>query len=146
MTKLTALLIGILLTLVLAASVSAKAYAIPGLQIQPQSVGFGRQVVGACNTETLAGCKLKTVTLTNTGSMSISISGIEFSTAPRPFDDIAYGLDRQTCIGTLAPGASCIIRFTATPTITGKVKGEVRISRSDQFDVIGRIPVRSTGI
>jgi hypothetical protein len=71
--------------------------------LSPSSLSFGDQQVG---TQSAA----RTVTLTNTGTLGMSISSIA----------TAGDFSRTTtCAATLTPGASCTIAVTFSPTATG---------------------------
>lgn len=138
MNKLTALLLGTLLT----AALAAPAFASDGLRLAPRSVSFGRQVIGTCQGESLVDCKLRTLTITNTTDAPLTISSIGFRDTPAPTGDIAFELASNTCVTTLEPGESCAIRFTAFPLTTGRVAGEIRIFGASLLTVIA---VRTTG-
>src|SRR5262249_24858375 len=59
------------------------------------------------------------LTLTNSGNASLNISGITIS---------PLFTERDTCIPTVAPGASCDIGVTFTPHGTGTFTGTLSIS------------------
>ena len=78
------------------------------LTVTPTSLSFGNQVIY----ETSAA---KTVTLTNSGTTSVTISSITASTN--------FAISPNTCGATLAAGAKCKVGVTFTPTVVGAVAG-----------------------
>jgi len=78
------------------------------LTVSPTSLSFGNQVIN----ETSAA---KTVTLTNTGATSVTISSITVSAN--------FAISSSTCGATLAAGAKCKVGVTFTPTVLGAVAG-----------------------
>jgi len=86
--------------------------------VTPASVNFGSVVVNTTSA-------VKTVTLKNTGKVSISISSFTVA-AGTPFAIAAS--PSTTCTGTLAAGASCIIGLTLTPATTGAQTGSLTIA------------------
>jgi len=85
----------------------------PAVTLSPNSLNFGKQPVGTTSAP-------KTVTLTNSGTAYLSVSQIT-----------ASGDFKQTnnCVGiAIAPGESCTINVTFTPTAKGARKGEVAIT------------------
>jgi hypothetical protein len=81
--------------------------------ISPASLSFGNQVIN----ETSAA---KTVTLTNTGATSVTISSITASAN--------FAISSKTCGATLAAGAACKVSATFTPTALGAVTGTLAFS------------------
>jgi len=86
------------------------------VQLSPLSLNFGNQTVG-----TTSGRKI--ITLTNKGTVTLSISGIAI-TGTNP-GDFAEG---DNCGTSLAAGASCSIAVTFTPTTTGPRSANVSVS------------------
>jgi hypothetical protein len=84
----------------------------PVVSLSSGSLTFGSQVL---NTASVA----QTVTLTNTGTASLSITSIV------PSGDYA---DTATCAATLAAGSNCTINVTFTPTVTGTRTGAITIT------------------
>jgi Abnormal spindle-like microcephaly-assoc'd, ASPM-SPD-2-Hydin len=88
----------------------------PGATLSPTSLSFGLQLR---NTTSAA----KTVTLTNTGNATLTISNYSFTgTNPTNF------AQTHTCGSTLAPGTSCTIRVTFTPSGTGSRSATLNVS------------------
>lgn len=83
----------------------------PSVEIYPKSVIFGSQVLGSTSSAHI-------VSLTNTGSANLVISGIAVS------GDFAQ---TNTCGSSVAAGGSCTISVTFTPTLTGQRTGTVTI-------------------
>jgi len=100
------------------------------VELSPATVDFGDQSVGTRSAP-------QTITLKNTGSGALSISGMGISGAD--FDDFAY---TTTCDSSLAANASCLIHVTFKPEATGS-----RQASLDVFDGGGGSPqhVKLTG-
>ena len=64
----------------------------------------------------------KSITLTNSGTATLNISGITAS------GDFAIKTVKTSCGSTVAPGASCAIKVTFTPTQVGIRTGQVTIN------------------
>jgi hypothetical protein len=91
----------------------------PIVSLSPTSLGWGKVLVGVTSAA-------KKVTLTNTGTATLDISNISAS------GDFALGTVKKTklvtpCVngGTVAAGASCIVKVTFTPTQTGTRNGDL---------------------
>ena len=90
--------------------------AAPAVSLSPTSLAFGNQVV---NTASAA----KTVTLTNTGTAALTITGYSFTgTNPTNFSQT------HTCGATLAAGANCTISVTFTPSTTGALSASLAVA------------------
>jgi hypothetical protein len=77
------------------------------VSILPSSVNFTSQLVGT-SSQPLA------VTVANTGNGALLISSITFSGAnPTDF------LESDTCKGTIAPAANCVVNLTFKPSLVG---------------------------
>ena len=85
------------------------------VQLSPTSLNFGNQPVG---TKSLA----KRITLSNKGSVAVSISSISVTGANA--GDFAQ---TNTCGTSVAAGASCSIRVTFTPSAKGKRMASVSV-------------------
>jgi len=83
----------------------------PVLVLSATSLDFGTQVVGTTSAA-------QTVTLSNTGVLALTITGISAS------GDFAQ---TNNCGNSLAIGASCTISMTFTPSATGPRSGSVSI-------------------
>jgi hypothetical protein len=95
----------------IAASGTAVA-ASPAVSLSPASLTFASQTVGTTSSA-------QTITLTNTSSGSLSISGI---TASGDFSQT------NNCGSTLAASASCSISVIFTPTASGTRSGAISVS------------------
>jgi Bacterial Ig-like domain (group 3)/Cep192 domain 4 len=84
----------------------------PAVTFTPTSLSFTQQLVGAKSAA-------KPVTLKNSGTGALTISSI-----------VAVGNFSQTnnCPASLASGLTCTISVSFTPSITGKVLGEVTVT------------------
>jgi YVTN family beta-propeller protein len=78
------------------------------VKLSPTSLSFGNQVINTTSTA-------KTVTLTNSGTVPLSISNIAVSGS--------FAILSKTCGTTLAVGAKCTVKVTFTPTVLGKLTG-----------------------
>jgi len=83
----------------------------PVASVSPASLAFSSQVQGAASTA-------KTVTVLNSGTGPMQVSSV---TASAPFSQT------NTCTASLAPGASCTISVTFTPTAIGSFTGSLTI-------------------
>jgi uncharacterized repeat protein (TIGR01451 family) len=84
----------------------------PVVDVTPTSLDFGNQRVGTASTA-------RSVTLTNTGTAPLTITAITAG------GDFAH---TTGCAASLAPGASCTIDATFTPSTTGTRSGTLSIS------------------
>jgi hypothetical protein len=84
----------------------------PTVLLSPSSLTFSSQKVGSTSSA-------QTVTLTNTGTADLTVTGIAAS------GDFA---ETDTCPGTIAAGNSCSINVTFTPTAAGARTGAVTIT------------------
>ena len=84
----------------------------PVVSLSPSSLSFGLQEVGTSSAP-------QSVTLANTGNVSLSISSITAS------GDFA---ETTTCGGAVLAGASCTISVTFTPTAMGTRTGAVTVT------------------
>jgi hypothetical protein len=91
----------------------------PAVSLSPTSLSWGKIALGASGAA-------KKVTLTNTGNATLNLTGIATS------GDFALTTVKATktvipCVsgGTVAAGASCVIKVTFTPTETGTRTGAV---------------------
>ena len=80
--------------------------------LSPQSLDFGSQAVGTRSSA-------KTVTLSNTGSGPLAITGI--SVSPSFFSQ------QNNCASSLAAGASCTIGIRFAPTLKGMLVGSLTV-------------------
>jgi hypothetical protein len=84
-------------------------------KVSPSTLSFGNQNLGTAS-------KVKTLTLTNTGTAALNINSI-----------VASGDYSQTngCPGTLIANATCTISVTFAPSFTGKRSGYVTVNDTD---------------
>ncbi len=97
--------------------------------ISPGALSFGNQLVGTTGAA-------QSLTLTNTGNISITISGITIS------GDFAQ---TNACGSTLSPGAACIISVTFTPTTRFSRAGVLSI-QSNATPPAPNVSLSGTGI
>src|SRR5207244_11712097 len=86
--------------------------------LSPTSLTFTNELVGTKSTG-------KTVTVTNSTALSLSISKIAASG-----NFAAAGSGATPCGGSLAAGAKCTMSVSFSPTINGVIKGAVTITDS----------------
>jgi hypothetical protein len=86
------------------------------IQLAPAGVNFGTQPVG---TKSLP----KTITLTNKGSVAVSISAIAIAGI-----NVSDFAQTHTCGKSVAAGASCFIKVTFKPTAMGKRTAQLSLS------------------
>jgi len=84
--------------------------------VSPASVTFPSQTVNATSTAIA-------VTLSNTGTAALAISGVGISGA-----DAAEFTQTNTCGSTLAAGANCLVNVSFTPTATGARSAQLQIT------------------
>jgi hypothetical protein len=81
----------------------------PAVTLSPSSLTFGTQLRGTTS-------PAQNVTLTNTGTASLTITGIRPS---------AYYSETNNCQSSLAAGASCTISVTFNPAANGTITGTI---------------------
>ncbi len=86
------------------------------IQLTPSSENFGNQPIG---TKSLP----KTITLSNKGSVTVSIISITVAGA-----DASDFAQTNTCGSSVAAGASCFIKVTFTPTVSGARSASISVS------------------
>jgi hypothetical protein len=88
----------------------------PAMTLNPTSLSFGSRQIGTTSAP-------QTVTLTNSGTAALTISGITLTgTNPGDF------AKTTTCGSSLAAAASCAINITFTPTATGSRSATLQIA------------------
>ena len=93
--------------------------AVPGISIAPAALVFGAQTVNTISA-------LQSVIVTNTGFANLNLTGI---TASAPFSRIPLALATPPdCGATLAPGSSCQIGVSVSPTAVGAITGLITIA------------------
>lgn len=85
----------------------------PGIGFSSTSLDFGGQTAS-----TTSAAKL--VTVTNTGTASLIITAVTGTGD--------FGVSGAACVTTLAPGGTCVVSVTFTPTTTGIRRGSVAIT------------------
>lgn len=94
------------------APVTVTVSQVPTMTISPISLAFGNQILNSTSTP-------QTVTVTNTGTVPVTVSG--FSTN----GDFTQA---NNCGATLAPGVVCTASVSYTPTVRGPESGNLTIS------------------
>jgi subtilase family serine protease len=103
----------------------------PAVTLTPTSLTWGKVFVG-----TTKGPKV--VTLTNSGTATLNISGLAVS------GDFALVTGAKPCGGALAVGKACKIRVTFTPTAVGTRTGDVTIT-DNAPNSPQQVPLTGTG-
>ena len=98
--------------------------------LSPTSLSFGNQAVATTSAA-------RTVTLTNTGSIALAISGVAI--------DGDFAVSANTCGTTLAVGAKCTIRVTFTPTQLGPATGTLTLT-DNADDSPQTVPLSGNGV
>lgn len=89
--------------------------AAPAMGLSPYNLTFGNEAIGTTSSP-------QTVTLTNTGGTTLSISSMSFSGS-----NAGDFTQNNTCDTSVAPGASCNIVFLFTPAASGSVTAWLEI-------------------
>jgi FG-GAP-like repeat/Cep192 domain 4/HYDIN/CFA65/VesB-like, Ig-like domain len=105
----------------------------PAASIAPSLADFGNAAIGSVNGP-------QTITLTNTGKLTLTISSITLS-GPQSSDFT----QTNTCGSSLATGASCTFSVTFTPTAAGLRGGSIQIA-DNAFNSPQVINLRGTGV
>jgi hypothetical protein len=112
----------------------------PTVTVSPTSLTWNTVVVGATGAA-------KAVTLTNTGTVTLSISSITTS------GDFALTTSTKPCGSTLAAGKSCKIEVTFTPTAVGTRTGTLTLTDNSPsspqtvaLSGVGGAPVKLTPV
>ena len=105
----------------------------PGVSLSSASVTFGNQSTGTTSAA-------QNVTLTNSGSQTLTISTIAVTGTNST--DFAQ---TNNCPANLAPGAGCTISITFTPTTTGTRLAAITISDNAPASSTDHLPHRNGG-
>jgi len=89
-------------------------HAVPGAALSPTHLTFGSQTVGTTSPS-------QTVTLTNTGIGSLTITGITSNNGD-------FVVQTNGCGATLASGASCAVAVTFAPSSAGDASGTLTVT------------------
>jgi len=85
----------------------------PAITVTPTSLNFGTRLPEETHPLT------KSVTVTSSGSAPLVISGVVVNDTTHPGAAGDYSVNASDCLGTTAPGASCVIRVTFRDTRVG---------------------------
>jgi IPT/TIG domain/Cep192 domain 4 len=105
----------------------------PALSFSPASVAFGNQVLGTSSST-------QTVSLTNSGTATLNLSGITITGANS--GDFS---DTTTCGSTLSPSSTCNIVVTFSPAATGPRSASISVA-DDAAGSPQTIPLTGTGV
>jgi YVTN family beta-propeller protein len=104
--------------------------ALPVVTLSPTSLKFGNQAVNTTSA-------VKKVTLTNTGTVLLTISNIAASAY--------FAISANTCPGTLAAGAKCTVSVTFSPTVLGALTGSLTFT-DNAADSPQTVALSGTGV
>jgi hypothetical protein len=128
-------------------------FAVDGLRVKPPIGAYGAIEVGSCDLITYAGCEIKTFTLQNVGSETVSIGGYGIEDLDPANAALVSGeateCGRLPLIGgywALAPGSSCTISVAFATVTKGRVEAELHVWFTDQFSPLAVIPLAGVGI
>ncbi len=94
----------------------------PAVTLSPTSLSFGNVNVGTTST-------LPSITLTNTGNQTLTISSVNIDpTVGTPSDFALSGSNTCKTVGALQPNANCTITVSFTPASQGGAIGQVDIA------------------
>ncbi|MGZ8431904.1 MAG: choice-of-anchor D domain-containing protein [Candidatus Deferrimicrobiaceae bacterium] len=112
---------------------------VPNIGVSPASVDFGRIDVGNSSTSE--------VTLSNTGTANLSVSGIALSGSAAYSQDLSGGSNPcGSATPTIAPAGSCTIEVTFEPTADGGPFGAtVTVSSNDPDTPNAAVSLTGTG-
>lgn len=106
----------------------------PAITFSPLAVAFGNQTVSTTSAQ-------QTITITNSGNASMTISGINITGT-----NVGDFAQTNNCPGTLAAGLSCLAQVTFTPTITGARSANFNVSDSVPDGHPDIVPMTGTGV
>jgi hypothetical protein len=112
------------------ASPSAELFETTFANVSPVSLTFGSQSTGTTSAS-------QTITLTNTESTTVNITRVAIGGT-----NVSDFAETDNCLGSVAPGASCSIIVTFTPTAAGSRVGSVLIANNSNLLYV---PLSGTG-
>lgn len=87
----------------------------PAASVDPSAIDFGSQVTGTAS-------GVRTVTVTNTGSAQLAVSGVAVGAGP-------FAVPADGCTGAVvAPGSSCTFGVSFAPSVVGPASASVSIA------------------
>jgi hypothetical protein len=89
-------------------------------QVSPATLSFGPEPTSTLGLP-------QTITVTNTGNASLTISGLTFAGA----DDNDFLIGSSSCLGTVAPSASCQLTVRFAPSAGGTRAAALEIASDD---------------
>jgi hypothetical protein len=98
-------------------SLTGTGEAVTTVSLSPTSLSFGNQAVATTSA-------VKTVTVKNTGTGQLTFSNVTITGADP--GDFAQAIN--TCTGSIAPGKTCTVEVTFTPTVTGKLDANLELT------------------
>ena len=101
------------------------------LSFSPSSVEFGTQIVGTTSAA-------KDVLVTNTSASTISLTAYDKT------DSNDFGLSTGNCSSSMAPGSTCTMHFTFTPSENGLITGGIDFNTAT--GTIGHLSLTGTGL
>src|SRR6266850_2575872 len=111
---------------------AASSPAFPAVVLSPSNVSFGNVIVGVTTSP-------QVITLTNSGSATLAITGIVRTGATD------FAISANTCGGTLAAGGNCSVSVTFAPSSSG-VKNGALVFTTNASSSPDSAPLSGTGI
>ncbi len=138
---------------VLALANAHPVLALDGLKVRTPVGSFGAIAVGSCDLDTYEGCKIKTFTLENVGSVPVLIGGFGIREFDPPTAAVVPGTSNGGCeflprVGeqwSLDAGRSCTIAVAFNPVVKGRTENAVQIWSTDQSNPIAVVPLFGVG-
>jgi hypothetical protein len=133
---------------------ASPVFAHDGLKVGAPVASFGAIKLGSCDLATHAGCKTKTLTLSNVGSEPILIGGFGIRDLDPATAALVPGATNAGCeflpvVGqqwSLEPGQSCTIDVAFNPVVKGPTYNALHVWSTDQSNPIAVIALFGVGI
>jgi hypothetical protein len=139
---------------VLALALASPGFALDGLKVGAPVASFGAIKMGSCDLATHAGCKTKTLTLSNVGSEPILIGGFGIRDLDPATAALVPGATNTGCEflpvvsgqqWSLEPGQSCTIDVAFNPVVKGPTRNALYVWSTDQSNPIAVIALFGVG-
>lgn len=115
----------------------AKLSLVPIFSIAPSSLDFGIQLLGSTSAA-------QTLTVTNNGSSAVTFTSIAIAAGTPAASATDYVKSADTCLTTVAAGATCTVSVTFAPSIAGAESAALVFTDSDSTSPQS-IPLTGTG-
>jgi len=115
----------------------AKLSLVPIFSIAPSSLDFGIQLLGSTSAA-------QTLTVTNNGSSAVTFTSIAVAAGTPAASATDYVKSADTCLTTVAAGATCTVSVTFAPSVAGAESASLVFTDSDSTSPQS-IPLTGTG-